>query len=95
MKIVFFSANRLEVERLSQQLSAAGIPCRVRDGIRVEELSPQVPEAELWVQHDGDVSRAFLVCVEHDAGFAKRETVPLDFEDLFPEAEPLKPELAA
>jgi hypothetical protein len=95
MKIVFFSTNRLEVELLCRALSEAGIPCHVRDGIRLEESPPRVPEAELWIQNDGDAPRAFMLCVERDAGFAKRETATFGFEDLFPEAEPLKPELAA
>lgn len=95
MKIVFFSSNRLEVELLSRELSAAGIPCRVRDGIRLDALPPHAPEAELWIEHDADLHRAFMLCVERDAGFAKREAPAFDFDDLFPEAEPQKSEIAA
>ncbi len=95
MKIVFFSSNKLEVELLSKELSEAGIPCQVRDGILLEELAAQVPEAELWIQHDRDTHRAFMLCVERDAGFAKREAAALEFSDLFPETERLASELAA
>lgn len=95
MKIVYFSSNRLEVQSLSNELSLAGIPCQVRDGIVLKELAEQAPEAELWIQNDRDTHRAFMFCVERDAGFAKRETPALDLDDLFPVAEPEAPELAA
>ena len=95
MKIVFFSSNRLEVESLSNELVQAGIPCLVREGIVLEDLAPQVPEAELWIHNDGDAHRAFLFCVERDIGFAKRELPALSIEDLFPEASPATSEVAA
>jgi hypothetical protein len=95
MKIIFFSSNRLEVVSLSNDLSSEGIPCQVREGIVLEAVAPQIPEAELWIQNDRDTHRAFMFCVERDAGFAKRRTPALDFDDLFPEANPRLPELAA
>ncbi len=95
MKIVFFSSNRREVELLSKELMAAGIPCHVRDGIVLDNPHPRIPEAELWVQNDRDTNRAFMFCVERDAGFAKRDSQVLDFEDLFPESRRQTSELAA
>ena len=47
MKIVYFSSDRLEVERISQELVLAGIPCEVREGAVVKE-------AELWIKKDSD-----------------------------------------
>ncbi len=95
MKMVFFSSDRLEVELLSKELAQAGIPCQVREGIAMEDLPAPGPETELWIQNDRDAHRAFLLCVEREAGFAKRDTPALTFDDLFPELEPLNKELAA
>jgi hypothetical protein len=85
MKLVYFSADRLEVETLSRALSEAGIPCEVRAGLEGEGLPPYLPEAELWIQNDGDVNRAFMVCVARESGFAKRDTPAFSIEDLLPE----------
>ena len=83
MRIVFFSSDRLEVERVSVALIAARIPCQVRNGIVVKSNFPSLPEAEVWVQKDEDLHRAFMVCVEHRIGFAKRETkMSEDFDDI-------------
>ena len=68
MKMVFFSRDRLEVERVSQALTGAHIPCEIRKG-----LAGNAAEAEVWVKKDGDLSRAFLICVEGGLGFAKRQ----------------------
>lgn len=85
MKIVFFSSDRLEVELLSKEMSQAGIPCEVRESLVAEEVPLHVPDAELWIQHDDDTHRAFMLCVERDAGFAKRDTDTLAIDDLLPE----------
>jgi hypothetical protein len=66
MRIVFFSSDRLEVERIGQEFGQAGIPCEVREGHVVKE-------AELWIKKDADLHRAFLLCVQLNIGFAKRE----------------------
>ncbi len=73
MKIVYFSNDRLEVERISQELVLAGIACEVREGLVVKE-------AELWINKDSDLHRAFMRCVELSVGFAKRETHPTEPE---------------
>ena len=85
MKIVFFSSDRLEVELLGKELAEAGIPCEVRNGVAIKDLLLGVPEAELWIRNDKDSHRAFLFCVERDAGFAKREATAPTVEDLWPE----------
>ncbi len=74
MKLVFFSSNKLEVQRLAKDLEGVGVPCEVRKQVVVNGESVHLPEAELWVQNDGDARRAFELCVERNAGFARRET---------------------
>ena len=74
MTIVFFSKDRLEVQRVSQELVAASISCEVREGLVTSDDLPNLPTPQLWIQEDGDLHRAFMVCVEHKIGFARRET---------------------
>src|SRR3974390_1466259 len=71
MKMVFFSADRVEVEMLSKELMDAGIHCEVRSGIELEDVTAPPPEAELWVKEDKDCHDAFMFCVRRDLGFAK------------------------
>jgi len=83
MKMVFFSRDRLEVQRVSQELVAASILCEVREGLVVRDDLPNLPAPQLWIQEDGDLHRAFMLCVEHKIGFAKRETnTSEDFDDV-------------
>jgi len=83
MQLVFFSSDRLEVQRVGLALAAAGIPCKVREGFVARNDFSNLPEAEVWIQKDGDLHRAFMLCVEQSIGFAKRETnsVEVDFWD--------------
>ena len=74
MKMVFFSRDRLEVQRVSRELVDASIPCEVREGLVARDDFPNLPAPQLWIQEDGDLHRAFMLCVEHKIGFAKRET---------------------
>ena len=74
MEMVFYSRDRLEVQRVSQELVAASIPCEVREGIVARDDLPNLPAPQLWIQEDGDLHRAFMLCVEHKIGFAKRKT---------------------
>ena len=76
MRIVFFSSDRLEVERISQEFGNAGIACEVREGAVVKE-------AELWIKKDADLHRAFMLCVQLSVGFAKRENAhrEIDLQD--------------
>jgi hypothetical protein len=71
MKLVFFSGDKQEVERVGQELMAAGIPCEVRDGVDSEHASHPLSGAELWVLKDSDSSRAFFLCVQAGVGFGK------------------------
>jgi hypothetical protein len=71
MKLVFFSGDRREVERVEQALAVAGIPCKVRGCTRSKGAQQNLRETELWVVNDRDCSRAFLLCVEAGGGFAK------------------------
>ena len=77
--MVFFSSDRLEVERVSLTLAAAGIPCLVREGIQVDVS--HLPEAEVWIKRDKDLSRAFLICMKENIGFAKRENNVSEYFD--------------
>ena len=81
MKMVFFSRDRLEVQRVSQELVDASIPCEVREGLVASDALPNLPAPQLWIQEDGDLHRAFMLCVEHKIGFAKRETNSSEIND--------------
>ena len=70
---------------LSKELSQAGIPCEVHGGLSGDGLPPYLPEAEIWIQDDKDMSRAFMFCVSQESGFAKRDTPKFTIEDLLPE----------
>ncbi len=83
MKMVFFSSDRLEVERLKQQLAQEGIACERHDGLRCDEGFVPFREAELWVQNDVDAYRALMLCVERETGFSTRAPKPLTVEDLW------------
>ena len=83
MKMVFFSRDRLEVQRVSQELVDAKIPCEIREGLVARDDLPNLSATQLWIQEDGDLHRAFMLCVEHKIGFAKRETnTSEDFDDV-------------
>lgn len=78
MRLVFFSSDRLEVERVSLALNVAKIPCEIRKGAMVRGKYSPLPETEIWIKRNADLSRAFLVCVEENLGFARRETGSAD-----------------
>jgi hypothetical protein len=80
MKMIFFSASHSEVQQLGKALVDAGISCEVRKELMVEGVPVELPETELWVQNDNDSNRAFLFCVERNAGFARREINGFCFE---------------
>ena len=83
MQLVFFSSDRLEVQRVSLALAGAGIPCKVREGFVARKDFSNLPEAEVWIRKDRDLHRAFMLCVKQSIGFAKRETdfLEIDFWD--------------
>ena len=72
VRLVFFSNDRLEVERVKLALMAASIPCEVRTGFAFGSKFQQLPEAEVWIKRDEDLHQAFLLFFEHNIGFAKR-----------------------
>jgi hypothetical protein len=79
MKMIFYSRDRSDVRRVSQELIAASIPCEVR-----EELTDDLPKLsapQVWIHEDGDLHRAFMVCVERSIGFAKRGTDSPEIND--------------
>ena len=81
MTILFFSKDRLEVQRVSQQLDAASILCEVQEGLVASDNLPNLPATQLWIREDGDLHRAFMLCVEHKIGFAKREMKSPEIND--------------
>ena len=72
MKMLFFSADRLEIETVSRAFHDAGIDCETRESGPDRASFPAPDEAELWIQHDQDAYKALLLCVEQGIGFAKR-----------------------
>lgn len=77
MKMLFFSADKAEVENVSQEFIRAGIPSELRDGSGKRGASPEV---ELWIKNDRDCHRAFTLCVQLSIGFAKRTNQPAELE---------------
>jgi hypothetical protein len=78
MKMLFFSADRLEVETVSRAFCDAGIACETRDGGPGRALFPTPSEAELWIRRDKDAYKALMLCVEQGIGFAKRSAISDD-----------------
>jgi hypothetical protein len=74
MKMLFFSADKMEVEQVSREFAQAGIPNEVRSGAGKRPS----PELELWIKNEGDCHRAFTLCVRLSIGFAKRAPAPLE-----------------
>ena len=72
MKMLFFSADRMEVQTVSKAFNDAGIACETRESGLGRALFPAPGEAELWIQHDQDAYKALLLCVEQGIGFARR-----------------------
>jgi hypothetical protein len=72
MKMLFYSSDDSEVERVAKEFGAAGIPCEVRKGPPLKSKTASSPHAELWILNDRDCHRAFMLCVHLGAGFAKR-----------------------
>jgi hypothetical protein len=72
MKLLFFSADRTEIESVSNAFSQAGIDCETRKTRLRKALPPNSGDTELWIKHDGDAYKALLLCVEQGIGFAKR-----------------------
>lgn len=72
MKMLFYSSDNSEVDRVNEELQRAGIPCEVRKGHALNGKSARPAQAELWIRNDRDCHRAFLLCVQLGVGFAKR-----------------------
>jgi hypothetical protein len=69
MKMLFFSADKSEVDHVSQEFAHAGIPSEVRISSGKRSASRDV---ELWIKNERDCHRAFTLCVRLRIGFAKR-----------------------
>lgn len=69
MKMLFFSADKSEVEHVNQEFAHAGIPSEVRYGVG-RRGAPR--DVELWIKNEQDCHRAFTLCVRLGIGFAKR-----------------------
>ena len=72
MKLLFFSSNGSEVAEVGKEFNQAGIPCEVRNGKELKEISGDPSYAELWIKNDNDCHRAYLLCVQLGVGFASR-----------------------
>ena len=90
MKMLFFSSDVSEVERVGDEFVRAGIPCEIRKGPALNGKVHRPPQAELWIRNDRDCHRAFMLCVHLGVGFAKRAARrPLfDHSELDPPPEP-------
>ena len=83
MQLVFFSSDRLEVQRVGLTLAAAGIACEVRESFALRNDFANPSEAEVWTKKNEDLHRAFMLCVAHSIGFAKCETnISEDLDDI-------------
>ena len=70
--MIFFSADRAEVELVRKELTEAAIPCELHENNGAEGMVAMSYETELWLQHDEDANRAAMLCVQLGIGFAKR-----------------------
>ena len=77
MKMLFFSADKSEVEHVSQEFAHAGIPSEVRPSPGKRSASREV---ELWIKNEKDCHRAFTLCVRLGIGFAKRPVQLVEVE---------------
>jgi hypothetical protein len=77
MKMLFFSADRSEVEQVSREFAQAGIPSEVRSSPGKRGSSPDL---ELWIKNEQDCHRAFTLCVRLGIGFARRTPQPAEAE---------------
>jgi hypothetical protein len=75
MKMLFFSADKAEVEHVSREFAQAGIPNEIRPASGKRNASPEV---ELWIKNEQDCHRAFTLCVRLSIGFAKRPELPVE-----------------
>jgi hypothetical protein len=72
MKLMFFSADRAEVELVRKEFIYADIPCEVRVGSVGKGIFSSPCDWELWIHNEEDSHRALMLCVELGLGFAKR-----------------------
>ena len=81
MKLMYFSSDLEEVELLRKEFTEAGIPCQIRIHHSREGVVGNSAYAELWIEHARDSHRAWMLCVELGAGFAKRARKRPAFDD--------------
>lgn len=77
MKMLFFSADKSEVENVKREFAQAGIASEIRSGPGKLGASPEV---ELWIKNEQDCHRAFTLCVRLGIGFAKKPGRPVEVE---------------
>ncbi len=80
MKMLFYSSDSSEVDRVSKEFVNAGITCEVRKGPALNGRATHPSQAELWIRNDRDCHRAFMLCVQLGVGFAKRAPRKLMFD---------------
>ena len=73
MRLIFFSAERAEVELVHQELTAAGIACEIHEGCGfLPNVLAGKTESEVWILKEEDSHRAVMLCVQLGVGFSKR-----------------------
>ena len=72
MKLLYYSSDSAEVDRVRREFLNAAIPCEVREGSALDAKSQPVAQAELWIKDDGDYYRAVMLCIHLGVGFGKR-----------------------
>src|SRR5271167_3667159 len=68
MKLLFSSADIVEIGRVGREFVEAGIPCGVRYDPPKDGASPTAPYAELWVQDERDFYRAVILFLRLGGG---------------------------
>jgi hypothetical protein len=77
MKMLFFSADKSEVEQVSREFAQAGIPSEVRSS--PGKRGP-ARDSELWIKNEQDCHKAFTLCVRLGIGFARRSPQVVETE---------------
>jgi hypothetical protein len=81
MKMLYFSAERSEIEIVYKELQEAGIPCEVRDPANPDSDVKKSSDTELWIKNDQDSHKALLLCVQLGVGFGKPVPKPVIEEE--------------
>ncbi len=82
MKMLFFSADGVEVEQVSREFQQAGIACEIRNSSANNHHISN--DTELWIRDDRDCHRALMLCVQRNMGFARRPVRVYEEEEEMP-----------